>query len=314
MITTSPKTVRVGNNKIYYLDSGDLDSLGFSTPIILMLPGWPVSCHLFDGLIAVLKKSFRCIAVDLPGWGNSTDNDGIFHSVAYNSAFIKDFMKALALGRQFSIFGYSTGGVIGAYYEYLYKDLVSLIMFSSPLNGAEHMRDRFAGSKKTKLIYYLFRVMPFLLDCLKVSFVREIVSKKMLYGFYLREGFGSIKYSTLITSIFANSYNLSPHAVFDIAVDLRGRDFVPMLQNSRCKPLFLSASKDRAVPPEHTVRYSKRFPNAKLHIFDGYDHFLILEDPVLLAQYLCTSLLNQCGINDEPRPLDAQEQLSNLCG
>lgn len=288
MLLYPSKEITIGTNSIYYLDSGDTEKLGISTPVIVMLSGWPVSCHTFDDIIKIVSDKFRCIAVDLPGWGNSTDNDKVFHGIEYNVEFLHSFINKIIPGRDFSIFGYSVGGNIGIVYARRHPNVVSLVLFSPPLDGIEHMKERFARSPKTCILYYTLRCFPFLLYLLEISRVRNIFAKHMLRGFVYKSALKKIseKQQSRIDAVFKNSFNLSPKALFDIAIDTKRDNLVPLLKKIGCKTLFLACSHDTAVPPKNTILYSKSCRNASVCIFDNYDHFLILENPSLLSEAL----------------------------
>jgi len=133
--TYQDKYIDVGKNKIHYLDSGAVDS----GKTLVMLSGWPVSCRLFAGLIDIIASKCRCIAVDLPGWGESTDCDKVFHSVEYNADLLDKFITKVIPGQIFTILGYSTGGVIGVMYAHKYKSNKSLMVYSPPLSALQFM-------------------------------------------------------------------------------------------------------------------------------------------------------------------------------
>lgn len=60
------KTVKVEGLDIFYREAGPADA-----PVILLLHGFPSSSHMFRNLIPELAKTYRVIAPDYPGFGNS---------------------------------------------------------------------------------------------------------------------------------------------------------------------------------------------------------------------------------------------------
>jgi pimeloyl-ACP methyl ester carboxylesterase len=63
-------TVRLNDLDIFYRDAGPADA-----PVIVLLHGFPTSSNMFRQLIARLSPSFRLIAPDYPGYGQSSMPD-----------------------------------------------------------------------------------------------------------------------------------------------------------------------------------------------------------------------------------------------
>jgi pimeloyl-ACP methyl ester carboxylesterase len=61
------KTVRIDNQDIFYREAGPQNA-----PVILLLHGFPTSSNMFRNLIPRLAGSFRLVAPDYPGYGQSS--------------------------------------------------------------------------------------------------------------------------------------------------------------------------------------------------------------------------------------------------
>jgi pimeloyl-ACP methyl ester carboxylesterase len=61
------KTIRTGELDIFYRESGPVDA-----PVLLLLHGFPTSSNMFRNLIPQLATSYRVIAPDYPGYGQSS--------------------------------------------------------------------------------------------------------------------------------------------------------------------------------------------------------------------------------------------------
>lgn len=103
-INTESKFIEVMGYKVHYRDEGS----GF--PLIL-IHGSFSSLHTFDEWTKYLKKDFRVIRLDLPGFGLTGYNKDTVFSVAFFSNFINAFADALKL-KKFHIGGNSLGGWI----------------------------------------------------------------------------------------------------------------------------------------------------------------------------------------------------------
>jgi haloalkane dehalogenase len=94
---------RVG--KVHYIDEGEGDP-------ILFLHGNPTWSFLYRGIIIRLKKKFRCIAIDYPGFGLSARPDHYDYTPAEHAGIVRDLVKHLDL-QNLTIMGQDWGGPIG---------------------------------------------------------------------------------------------------------------------------------------------------------------------------------------------------------
>ena len=103
------KTVRVNNQDIFYREAGPQDA-----PVILLLHGFPTSSNMFRNLIPRLAGSFRLIAPDYPGYGQSSMPDHkSFEYTFENLANIVDgFVESLGLTK-YSMYVMDYGAPIG---------------------------------------------------------------------------------------------------------------------------------------------------------------------------------------------------------
>ncbi|HEY2121702.1 MAG TPA: alpha/beta fold hydrolase [Candidatus Acidoferrum sp.] len=83
------KTARINDLDIFYRDAGPQDA-----PVILLLHGFPTSSNMFRNLIPRLADSFRLIAPDYPGFGQSSMPD--YKSYAYTFENYADIVDKLA--------------------------------------------------------------------------------------------------------------------------------------------------------------------------------------------------------------------------
>lgn len=90
---------------VHYVDEGVGDP-------ILFLHGNPTWSFLYRGIIIRLRKRFRCIAVDLPGFGLSARPDDYGYTPGEHAAVVTDLVRKLGLERV-TIMGQDWGGPIG---------------------------------------------------------------------------------------------------------------------------------------------------------------------------------------------------------
>lgn len=94
---------RVG--PVHYVDEGEGDP-------ILFLHGNPTWSFLYRGIIIRLKKKYRCIAVDYPGFGLSAHPDNYGYTPGEHADIVRDFVRHLGL-ENLTIMGQDWGGPIG---------------------------------------------------------------------------------------------------------------------------------------------------------------------------------------------------------
>jgi pimeloyl-ACP methyl ester carboxylesterase len=96
--------VQVGANRIAYLDEG-------AGPPVLLLHGCPFSSFLWRHVIAELSQTFRCVAPDLLGLGDTETAAGADWSLPAQTAAVLALLDELGLD-QVAVVGHDHGGAI----------------------------------------------------------------------------------------------------------------------------------------------------------------------------------------------------------
>lgn len=95
------KFISIGKETIAYLDEGKGD-------VVLMVHGNMSSSIHYEPLISRIKDKYRCIAVDLRGFGDSTYNER-FDTLEELADDVNAFTEALGIDRYYLV-GWSNGG------------------------------------------------------------------------------------------------------------------------------------------------------------------------------------------------------------
>jgi haloalkane dehalogenase len=90
---------------VHYLDEGEGDP-------ILFLHGNPAWSFLYRGIVIRLRKSFRCIAMDYPGFGLSAHPPAYRYTPEEHASVVRAFVEGLDL-RNLTVMGHDWGGPIG---------------------------------------------------------------------------------------------------------------------------------------------------------------------------------------------------------
>jgi haloalkane dehalogenase len=99
------RELEVGGARLHYVDEG-------SGPPLLMLHGNPTWSFLYREVIRGLRDRFRCIAVDLPGFGLSTPRPGYRFTPAEHARAVEELVEALDL-RDAGLMAQDWGGPVG---------------------------------------------------------------------------------------------------------------------------------------------------------------------------------------------------------
>lgn len=110
------KTVLVGDHEIAYLEGGEGEA-------IIMVHGYTASKDNWTNFAKFTTPGFRVIALDLPGFGDSTYLENTSYSIAEQAKRLNQFAEAMGLQR-FHIVGNSMGGGIAARYAVMFPEKV----------------------------------------------------------------------------------------------------------------------------------------------------------------------------------------------
>jgi pimeloyl-ACP methyl ester carboxylesterase len=118
------KTVRIGNQDIFYREAGPK-----TAPVILLLHGFPTSSNMFRNLIPRLAGSFRLIAPDYPGYGQSSmpDHKSFDYSFENLAQVVDGFVDSLGLSK-YSMYVMDYGAPIGYRLALLHPERIQCLV------------------------------------------------------------------------------------------------------------------------------------------------------------------------------------------
>jgi haloalkane dehalogenase len=100
---------------VHYIDEGPEEAAGGgggAADPILFLHGNPTWSFLYRGVVIRLRKRFRCVALDYPGFGLSVRPDGYGYTPAEHADVVRALVRHLDLER-LTVMGQDWGGPIG---------------------------------------------------------------------------------------------------------------------------------------------------------------------------------------------------------
>ena len=111
--------------EIAYIDEGDRDA-----NVLLFLHGIGSGIPVWVKNIPVLKKQFRCVALDLPGHGYSSKGE-FSYTMAFYTGVVLSFIKKASLS-QVTLVGHSMGGQIAILTALKEPGLISRLILIAP--------------------------------------------------------------------------------------------------------------------------------------------------------------------------------------
>ena len=121
--------------RLAYSTFGPIDA-----PVVVFLHGFLGSRRDWDEIIPGLKDRYRCVAIDLPGHGESKDDSEPYSMEIAATAIIEIIDKLNA--SSFSLAGYSLGGRLALYVASIYAMRIDALVLESASPGLRTEQER----------------------------------------------------------------------------------------------------------------------------------------------------------------------------
>ena len=149
--------IDIDGHTVHYVDEG-------SGPVLLFLHGNPTWSFLWRDVISALRKDFRCVALDYPGFGLSAAKRGYRYLPEEHADVVTGFVDALGLER-ITLVGQDWGGPIGLAAAQrrpaVFDRLVLANTWAWPVNGILHFEafSRIVGGLPMRFLVRQFNVL-----------------------------------------------------------------------------------------------------------------------------------------------------------
>jgi pimeloyl-ACP methyl ester carboxylesterase len=140
------RILEIENKKICYSDVGE-------GSVIVFLHGWMDSKIVFEGLIKILSLKYRCINIDLPGFGKSDIVEDI--TLSKVSKIIKKLLNKIGV-KKYNLIGHSLGGAVVLTFANKYQNNIERIALISPFVTFK----QFSKS----VFYIIINFIPYIID------------------------------------------------------------------------------------------------------------------------------------------------------
>lgn len=240
---------KIDDISVNYIDEGEGD-------VILLLHGWGSNITLFDGIIKLLSPTHRVVALDMPGFGKTTEPPAAWCVDDYVDFVIK-FIDFLGL-KEFSVLVHSFGGRV------LFKmnaraGLPYHIQKVVLVDSAGIMPKKTWKQKASLRLYKI---------------ARNIMSTKVLHFLYpdavedMRRKRGSADYNSATPTMRAT------------LVKVVNEDLEPLISKIKCPALLIWGDLDTATPIGDARRMQELIEDTGLVVCEGAGHYSFLEQPV----------------------------------
>jgi pimeloyl-ACP methyl ester carboxylesterase/CRP-like cAMP-binding protein len=269
-------------------------------PLAFLIHGWSSSSHTWSTLMPTLQRRYRCVAVDLPGFGKSPDPVES-PSIAWYADLIAELIKLYKSDRGVAVIGHSMGGQIATTLALRHPALVEqLVLLNPALSGRLSARVNFVFGP-----HVILERVPVL------EWVIEWLSRTRLdYTDWV-----------LKPSNFAETAAISPETYQQIRADARRvgqgktrlRCFLAMregdlrgkLAQIEHPTLVLWGAEDNVVPLRDAGIVDREWDKADLRILPNAGHWPQFEQPDATIRHISNflglppALPSQTSVNDD---------------
>lgn len=230
--------------EICYTDEGN------SEKIAVFLHGWGSKKETMYPISNIIKDKYRIVAIDLPGFGESTEPKTVFNSYDYVRVILK-LLDELEI-KQASFIGHSFGGKISSIISAEHKERVNdLILIDSagliPKRGLDY-----------KLKVYSYKLGKFFNSILPGDKEARLENYKKKHG--------------------SDDYQNSSGIMRDIMVTVVNENIRPILSKIEAETLLIWGDNDDATPLYMGEIFEKEIPNSGLVILENSGHFSYIDN------------------------------------
>lgn len=208
----------------------------------LLIHGWGATTKFWTMTFPALAGTYRCVAIDLPGFGES-DKPDVPYTIDWYAGFVGKLLDALGWPKA-TLCGHSMGGQISALFAARNPGRVErLVMVNPPVHGHTSL-----FLKARALLLPLFRWLMWVF--MHVRFVRHWVAKDFTYKVRLSDD--------IVDDVIRTTYASSIGSV----LSLSSTDLVPHLRSISAPTLVIGSERDGVIRPIQHAIAAREVPGA----------------------------------------------------
>lgn len=233
---------KIDDISVNYIDQGQGD-------VILLLHGWGANITLYQGIISTLVQNHRVIALDMPGFGKTTE-PSVPWCVDDYVDFVLKFIASFELTK-LSIVVHSFGGRV--FFKMNAREDLPFQIEKAVLIDSAGILPKKTWKQKVSL------------RCYKIG--RAVMSTKVLHFLYpdavedMRRKRGSADYNSATPVMRAT------------LVKVVNEDLEPLMHLVKCPTLLIWGDLDTATPLSDAKKMEELIPDTGLVVCEGAGHF-----------------------------------------
>jgi len=246
---------------------------------IIFIHGLGSYLQAWNKNVEVLKTDYRCISIDLPGYGKSSKQP---HSgqMTFYAGIINDLVKELNLNKVF-IAGHSMGGQISITTSLLYPGIVEGLILAAPAGFEQFTK----GQKQ-----WFKDVMT--LDGVRLT-TPEAIQNNLATNFYKIPVDADFMVSDRIRMRSADDFNAYCYAVVQSVGGMVDNPVIEYLKDIKTPTLILFGENDNLIPNRYlnpgrtsdiALFGAGQIKNSKLVMVPKCGHFMMFEQPEVFNQ------------------------------
>lgn len=233
---------KIDDISVNYIDQGQGD-------VILLLHGWGANITLYQGIISTLVQNHRVIALDMPGFGKTTE-PSVPWCVDDYVDFVLKFIASFELTK-LSIVVHSFGGRV--FFKMNAREDLPFQIEKAVLIDSAGILPKKTWKQKVSL------------RCYKIG--RAVMNTKVLHFLYpdavedMRRKRGSADYNSATPVMRAT------------LVKVVNEDLEPLMHLVKCPTLLIWGDLDTATPLSDAKKMEELIPDTGLVVCEGAGHF-----------------------------------------
>jgi pimeloyl-ACP methyl ester carboxylesterase len=251
---------------------------------IVFLHGFLGEASAWEPVMQQLSGQFRCIALDLLGFGESS-KPKLKYTIWHQVEFLQEFIAAMQL-KEFYLAGHSYGGWTASAYAIAQSDNSNDTSNIGNSNLQSMVLIAPAGIRDDSFVGRYNHLKPLLWETKLVDVALGLISPiATLIG--KRKQFQTVKHArkSLVDQPVAKTFLFDRLRPED-AIDTVEKD----IHSINTPTLVIAGELDETIPLWHCQTYADKIPHARLEILTGADHALISTHAEAIAQ------LTKCGV------------------
>jgi pimeloyl-ACP methyl ester carboxylesterase/CRP-like cAMP-binding protein len=295
-------TYTIDNQQIYVEEHGPP-----TAPLAVLIHGWSSSSFTWAPMLPDLSRRYHCIAIDLPGFGQSPDPTRK-PSIAWYADLIAALITRFGHERPALVLGHSMGGQIAATLALRYPALVEqLVLLNPSLSGRLSSRVNLLLSPH--VYAERFRFLEWLLHILaktRLDYTDWLLKPS---NFAERALISEADYGRIRADARRRGQGRTRAICYNAmrAGDLRGR-----LAQIEAPTLVLWGAEDDVVPLRDAGLVAREWPKADLRIIPNAGHWPQFEQPEATHRHIAHFLGLPPALAGESRTSDDLDYLRGI--